>query len=428
MIIQLLLTGSEIIAGDTVDSNSATIAQKLLPLDISIHRKVTIGDDLALLVDEIIKLSTDSDVLIINGGLGPTVDDLTAQALAIANGDLPLKLDEQALQHVQQWCEQRGTKINDANKKQAYLPQDSTLIPNPVGSAVGIKLLLNDCLILCTPGVPSEMKLMLDEQIIPMLQQEFSLRGQTHISRLLTFGFGESTVQQLIDNEHGNWPRHIELGFRAGIPLVEVKVTSHAQAHRAEHERWCDKLAEVLGAHVIARVSGSSDISLSSIVIDLLRQQGKSLTTAESCTGGLIASMITETAGASDVFSAGFVTYANDIKEKILGVPGQILEHHGAVSQRVVIAMAAGALEQSSADYAVAVSGIAGPDGGSDDKPVGTVWIAWGSANKLQSKRLRFRYNRKLFQTLVAATCLDLIRRELLGVTESPQYFFDRKA
>jgi len=416
---QLLMTGNELMTGVTVDSNSAFIAEQLHDIGISVHKKVTVGDSLPDLEHEIHAAFQHSHLLIINGGLGPTDDDLTALALAKVFQQ-PLLNHVEAEQHIRQWCASRGIAPNAANLKQALLPEYCTIIPNPVGSAVGIRLDFpqNRCLILCTPGVPSEMRLMMQQQIIPLLQKLYPDCQQQFIKRLQVFGMGESSIQQKIHNEMPDWPQEIELGFRAGMPSLEIKLTVHHKDLLELRRHWELRLRTLLGHHIF----GEENDSLPSIVITSLMQKNQKLTLAESCTGGLIASMITSIPGSSNVFEAGFVTYSNDIKHQLLNVDTNDLQIQGAVSEIVVRQMAQGALEKSGANYVIAVSGIAGPEGGTPEKPVGSVWIAWGKKNKIKAHRFFYPAERKSFQLTVAAYALDLLRREILQITELPRY------
>jgi len=409
-------------AGHTIDSNSALVAEKLSARGYVIDRKITIGDDFDLLVREIIRLSEDSQVLLINGGLGPTLDDLTAEALATA-AKQKITEHQEAIDHLEHWCKAKKLTLNDANKKQAMLPETAKVIHNPIGSAVGFSLTLNDCLIICTPGVPSELKAMLDDSIVETLSQHLPLQHTPYTLRWQTYGIGESTLQQLINNLFPDWPEQVEIGFRAGLPLLEIKFIVEQTANIPLLEHWANQLKQVIGDAIVCEGNGS----LPDTVTELLQKQKLTLTTAESCTGGLIASQITKVAGASRCFEAGFVTYSNLIKQTVLDVPKETLETEGAVSEAVVKAMAEGALNKSGGDYAIAVSGIAGPDGGSEEKPVGTVWIAWGHQQNIQAVELNFNGNRRWFQIMVAATALDLIRRSLLGISEEPRYFKRRK-
>lgn len=415
MKLNLLLTGNELMAGDIIDSNSAMIAQHIAPLGWRIHKKVTVGDDSALLREEIDQLCHDADVLIINGGLGPTVDDLTAAVLAQLSGRALCEHPE-AKDHLQQWCRQRGFSMNAANLKQAILPQGCNIIANARGSAVGIHIEHRGCQVLATPGVPSEVKQMLRDEIIPHLQQRFP-SDHIHTLRLGVFGLGESGIQEMFDRQLPDWPDAIELGFRASMPVLEVKLTARGEDANSLMAQWRQPVEALLGDHLL----GEMPLSLPSVLVDELARRQLTLCTAESCTGGLIASQITGIAGASKVFPGGVVSYSNAMKAQQLGVASQLLEEHGAVSEPVALAMAKGALSNTGADLALAVTGIAGPEGGSAEKPVGTVWIAWGRASDMRSLRLVLPFDRQGFQMWVAALGLELIRRQVLAIDSVPQ-------
>lgn len=421
MIVNLLLTGDELMSGDTVDSNSAMIARLFRPLGWTIRKKLTVGDDMNTLIAALKLLSADCDVLLVNGGLGPTIDDLTAQALANAV-QVPLREHPQALAHLQQWCASKNIALNAANRKQAMLPEDCDVVANAIGSAVGFALDLGECRVICTPGVPRELEPMLNDEIVPALRRQFSAAPH-HVERFTLFGIGESSLQQRINDTIPDWPHDVLLGFRAGFPQLELKLTTHSEAARAKLPMLVSQLQPLIGDFTL----GGGDTSMAMCVIDLLKQRGKRLTVAESCTGGQLAATITQIPGASSVFDAGFITYSNAIKEKILGVSGETLAREGAVSAPVVEQMAHGALQRSGADYAIAVSGIAGPEGGSDEKPVGTVWIGWGSENNIQSRVFLVRYPRVQFQQYVSWIGLDLVRRELLGIQSEPSYLRAKK-
>jgi len=419
-IIQLLLTGNEIMSGDTVDSNSAAIALHLAQFGFSIHRKVTLGDDKQLLSDEIRQMTRQSQVLIINGGLGPTIDDLTTEIMAEVTG-IDLVENPKALNHLTQWCKHKGADLNAANLKQALLPKDCEIIDNPIGSAVGFYQTVNECLVMCTPGVPSELRSMMG-QITSKISDSLQRAASVNIMRLQCLGMGESTVQQIISDQYPDWPEEVELGFRAGSPQLEIKLTTRKAQHISLQAQCKEKLYDLFGDHII----GEGDKRIAETVIELLNREGKTLTTAESCTGGVIASMLTEIPGSSICYHAGFIAYTDDIKSSLLNVQSKTLSDHGAVSEATVREMALGAIEKSGADYTIAVSGIAGPGGGSDDKPVGTVWIAWGTDQSIKTQCLRYNTTRKLFQTMVAAMGLDLIRRELIDIPSIPRYFEDK--
>lgn len=415
MRIHCLLTGNEIMSGDTVDSNSAYMAQQLALQGWEVERKITVADELPRLVAEIRQASLEADVLIINGGLGPTVDDLTAEAMAMAC-DQPLSAHQQALDHIDQWCRRRGFEPNPANLKQARLPQKAQIIPNRIGSAVGIQMQLNGCWMFATPGVPSEMRQMMDDSVIPFLCQTFD-SDRVEVRRLAVFGLGESGIQQSINQKLPDWPQQIDLGFRASMPLLEVKLTAKGDAC-SELDIWQQKVADLLGDSYIGR----APITMAEQCLSIARQKNIMLATAESCTGGEIASQITAIPGSSDCFLGAIVSYHNRIKSGLLGVSDHILETDGAVSEACALAMLQGALQQTGADAAVAVTGIAGPGGGTEEKPVGTVWIAWGTADDHQAARFRLPFERRRFQEYCSALALDLLRRQLAGLERMPRF------
>jgi nicotinamide-nucleotide amidase len=417
--VSLLLTGNELMSGDIVDSNSAVLAEKLGRYGCAVHYKATVGDDLSVLKNEIARIAAFSDVLIVNGGLGPTVDDLTAEALAgVLN--MPLVENTEAMTQLQAWCEQKNIAFNEANRKQAILPKGVEIIPNATGSAPGFLVKVSDCEVYCTPGVPSELFCMFDEQILPRLklQQGAALKRY----RFRVFGMGESGIQQRLLKSGLKIPEGIELGFRASVPMLELKLQAIKEEDYPLLEQAARAAKDLFGAHIVTE----DERTIAHVVKDILLEQGKRVTFAESCTGGLISSMMTELDGASQVFDAGFVTYSNEMKTRMLGVSGATLTEFGAVSEQVVREMLHGALENSGADLGVAVSGVAGPSGGTKDKPAGTVWVAWGSLDDIHAHCFYFPIDRKRFQVIVAALAFDLLRRELLSVADEAVYMKER--
>jgi nicotinamide-nucleotide amidase len=413
--VALLLTGNELMSGDTVDSNSSRIALALGAHKIGVGKKITVGDDPALLSDSLIDLCASSEVVIINGGLGPTEDDLTAELVADVAGQA-LVNHPRAIQHLEEWCERRGLELNASNLKQALLPEGADLVANPIGSAVGFALEVNGALVITTPGVPVELTAML-----PEICDRIAIRvggGTAFIRRLQTFGIGESTIQELVNARTDDWPNGVTLGFRSGLPQLELKLQVDDASLLDNRDEAEALLHELIGDHII----GCDDEQLAMSLQRALLDRQLSVTAAESCTGGLIASLITREAGSSQVFGSGFVTYSNVAKHSVLGVPEASLVQHGAVSEPVVLAMLTGALEKSGADIGIAVSGIAGPGGGSDDKPVGTVWMAWGTKAHHRAIRLQVPGSRERFQILVAAIGLDIMRRQVLELPSIPHY------
>jgi len=422
MKISLLLTGNELMSGDTVDSNSAYIAQSLKDLSLVPYIKKVVGDDTPLLVSSIQELSAISDVLVVNGGLGPTVDDLTALALSQATGS-PLVRNANAYAKLDEWATRRGFVMTESNLKQTDLPENCEIVDNPNGSAVGFRCLYNDCLIICTPGVPSEFKPMVENHVLPLIRAHGSIDVTSHITRLRLFGITESGLQDTVNEVFPDWPVEVELGFRVQLPVIEVKFTTVGEEFLDLNALWASKFEARFSDYVIGR----DGIRLSQALNQALSENGLTLTTAESCTGGQIAAAITSEAGSSAVFEAGYVVYSNRIKQESLGVSPQILVDHGAVSEQAVIAMAEGALAKSGADIAVSISGIAGPDGGSTEKPVGLVWMAWGKAGDINARKFFLPMGRLGFQRTVTALAMDLVRREILGLPTDVDYYSELK-
>ena len=413
--VALLLTGNELMSGDTIDSNSSRIALALGAHKIGVGKKITVGDDPILLSDSLMDLCASADVVIINGGLGPTEDDLTVELVAEVAGQA-LVNHPRAIEHLEQWCERRGLELNDSNLKQALLPEGADLVANPIGSAVGFALEVNGALVITTPGVPVELTAMLPE-ICDRIASRVG-GGTAFIRRLQTFGIGESTIQELVNARTDDWPDGVTLGFRSGLPQLELKLQVDDASLLDNRDEAENLLHELIGDHII----GYDDEQLAMSLQRALLNRKMSVTAAESCTGGLIASLITREAGSSQVFGSGFVTYSNTAKRSVLGVPEASLAQYGAVSEPVVLAMLAGALEKSGSDIGIAVSGIAGPGGGSDDKPVGTLWMAWGTKGHHRAIRLQVPGSRERFQILVAAIGLDIMRRQVLELPPIPHY------
>lgn len=411
------MTGSELMSGDTIDSNSAYLGKKLADIGIGITEKITVGDDAAILLQQIKRLSLEYDIIFMNGGLGPTQDDLTAEVLAQAC-QCELTVNIEAEQHVISWCEKRGLTANAANLKQAILPNNASIFSDAPGSAAAFYLHLNRALIIATPGVPSELRSITEKDVLPFLQQRFALKDTSTWLQYQLFGIGESSLQQLINEQFASLSNYFTVGFRANFPYVELKLLALPTDNHAAQKQVLDRLLEHLKENII----GGAKSTVASSLIKALEKHNKTVSSAESCTGGMIASLITQIAGSSAVFPGSIISYSNAIKAALLQVPEKTLEQHGAVSEETVRAMLNGVLATIKSDYAMAVSGIAGPSGGSDEKPVGTVWIAYGSKQQQQAICLVIRQPRHDFQKLVSTIAMDLLRRQILGYSLTPYY------
>ncbi len=422
--IALLLTGNELVSGEITDTNSVFMARELSAAGVVVSRKMVVGDQVSSLTDALVSLSEGNDVVIVNGGMGSTVDDLTAEVAAFVSGNRLIE-SPAAIEHISKRFGREilaeKSRFYTQLKKQALIPESADLLDNPVGLALGFKLTINDAICYFTPGVPSELKEMFRQSILPDIQRLFTLRTGYKTSRLNVVGIGESHVQQLI-NQHVSKEalQEIQLGFRANMSFVELKLTIDSPDSEPVLSEVLDCIRSVLSDYIFSEVT-----SLPEAIIDLLRQAKRRVVVAESCTGGLIASQITAVPGASDVFEAGIVTYSNRSKNRLLGVSKKDLETFGAVSREIAISMVEGALEKTGADVAVAVTGIAGPTGGSPEKPVGTVYIGWGKPGDIHIRLMQVKRERAVFQQLVSSAVMDILRRYLQGLKTDSIYYFD---
>lgn len=408
----ILSIGDELLLGEVVDTNSARIAARLADEGIATVRKLTVGDDEAGIAAALQELARGHDVVIATGGLGPTDDDVTARAAARATGRR-LVLNDEAMARLKEFFARLGREMHPANGRQCLLPAKAELIPNPAGTASGFHLLLDGCLLIFLPGVPSEMAVMLEESVVSLVLARRSGRQRTRTSTLTVFGLSEAEIGARLSDIDRSRPG-LGVAYCVDYPMVQVKLRATGEdetALTALLEDGAAMVRERLGDHVVA---GGGE-TIDTVVARLFRETGMTLALAESCTGGLIAGRITAVAGSSGYFLLGAVTYSNDAKSNLLGVPGDMLAEQGAVSAEVARAMARGARKLAGSDLALAVTGIAGPEGGSPDKPVGTVFIALADRAGCSAKGYHFSGDREKIRTITAITAMDWLRRRLLA-------------
>ena len=409
---EVLTTGDETRSGALVDSNSAYIARKLEETGIEVVRHSSVGDDVQSMESILAEIACRADIAIVTGGLGPTDDDLTAAAAARAAG-IELIEDPQALDAIEAFFKARQRPLSPANRKQALLPVGADCLINPVGTAPGFQLKIEGCQMFFLPGVPSEMQHMMTAEVLPRL---IELMGQSRSVRLVktlsTFGLTESATAEHLQGFAQHFA-HIKLGFRAKFPEIHVKLYGSG-SDEIELRSQLDEAEDWVNRKLGSRVFSHTGESLEQTVGRLLRARRQTLAVAESCTGGLIADRITEVPGSSDYLILSAVTYANSAKIKILGVNAKTLDTHGAVSEQTVEEMARGVQRISGANYGLATSGVAGPGGGTEAKPVGTVCIGLAASDAVTARRFHFTFdNRRLNKQIFAATALELLRREL---------------
>jgi nicotinamide-nucleotide amidase len=409
---EVLTIGDELLRGEIVDSTKSFLSDRLLGLDVETHYHASVRDDPESMIDAFRRAAERADVVLVSGGLGPTRDDLTSEVLARSFGR-ELRLDEAALETIRSFFRSVGREMSENNAKQAYFPEGAEVLANPIGTAPGFLLEEHGTLFFCLPGVPREMSRMMDEQVLPRLASRVGGGGVVRARLLRTFGTGESMLDDQLKDVAASGD--VTLGFRTSFPdnyLRPVARAATAEEAEAKLDRICEEIRGRLGAIVY----GEGDETLPVVVGRLLRESGRTLAVAESCTGGLVAEQVTDVPGSSDYFLGGVVAYANAAKTLLLGVPEALLAEHGAVSEPVARAMAEGVRERFGADYGLATTGISGPGGGTPEKPLGLVHIALARPEGVHAEHFVFPLDRTRHRLLTAQAALDWVRRAVLGV------------
>lgn len=407
MRIEVLNTGTELLLGKVINTHAAFFGDELFKLGLRITRQTTIpdGDDIHRVLEEAFPRC---EIILITGGLGPTSDDITRETVAALLGRA-LHKDDAVWEHIRQFFLQRGREPNSWNERQAMVPEGATVLHNPHGTAPGLFLPAvpgKSPHLFLLPGPPRELRPMFRDGVIPRLR-ELSEAPILPWRNFRIYGVGESSIAEAIE------PRiqdvvELEYGYCCRLGEVDVRLIGSAIAIETASAVLRDEFAE--------DIVTESETSIEQVLIERLAAAGQTVATAESCTGGLIASTLTDVSGSSDVFHRGYVTYANEAKTELLGVPESMLAEHGAVSEPVARAMAEGCLKNSRADHAIAVTGIAGPTGGSEEKPIGTVYIAVTSrGGETVVRHECFTSDRVSFKQRTTRAALDLLRRRLCG-------------
>ncbi|MBT3178408.1 MAG: CinA family nicotinamide mononucleotide deamidase-related protein [Desulfobacula sp.] len=419
MIAHILSTGDEVLLGDIVDTNSAFLCSSLKDMGVEVKKITAVRDDVEIIASTICDISLNSEICLVTGGLGPTQDDVTALACSKASGS-GLDMNIQALASMKSYFKKRGFALTKDNEKQAQLPAASHMIVNHNGTAPGFYMKINKCMFFFMPGVPSEMKLMFEREIKQILTNEYKLNDDILIERLTVFGLAESRVGSLLEGFETKFPR-MRLGFRADFPVIEVKIilldsdkdNQNAKFDMTKAKQWAVSQLE-------NKVVSTQGLSIAQEIGHLLTKEKKTLAVAESCTGGLISNMVTDVAGSSDYFLFSGITYSNDAKMNILNVQQETIIEYGAVHEQTALEMAQGARLKGNADYAISTTGIAGPGGGTREKPVGMVCIGLSGPSISMARTYRFSFgdrlrNKKIF----AMMALELLRRHLVSTAET---------
>lgn len=410
MHIEVINTGTELLLGDTINTNAAWLGQQLSALGLVPVRQTVVPDGMAIM-DAVEEAARRSDLLILTGGLGPTNDDLSRECTAQLLG-LPLELNAGVMAHLEGYFSKRNKPVNEATKRQAMVPKGAVVMPNPHGTAPGLYVPPEcgagkglSCAIFLTPGPPREFKPMIENEVIPrLLQMRPDLRNR-EIVYLKVTGMGESDIVERVEKQLEAIPG-LELGYCIGRGDVDVRLSGPEVAVKQGREIVVTAIGDY--------IASEDRKVLEEVIVDLLRSKQQTLALAESCTGGMIASRVTDVSGASAVLGYGCVTYSNEAKTRLVGVPAELISTHGAVSHPVAQAMAEGALSVSGADHALAATGIAGPTGGSEEKPVGTVFVALASRGQAtEVRKLFFPAGRDRFKLLTSQAALEMLRRRL---------------
>lgn len=409
----IITIGDELLIGQVVDTNSAWMSQQLNNIGVWVQHRVAVGDVRADIWDALDQESKRSDIIFITGGLGPTADDITKPLLCEYFGG-KLIMHAPTLEHVTYLFEhvfKRPMPLLDRNRKQAEVPDVCTVLKNERGTAPGMLFEKEGKIFISLPGVPHEMQGIMKDHVFDLIKQRYDMPHIGHRT-LLTAGQGESMLAEMIKDWEEALPAYIKLAYLPNYGMVRLRLTGTGE--KALIEKELDQQFTLVKELVKEYLVVDEDIPMNEVVGRMLKVAGKTITTAESCTGGYIAHLITSISGSSAYFKGSVVSYDNSIKENILHVKTETLQQFGAVSEQTVIEMAAGVLKVMETDYSIAVSGIMGPEGGSDEKPVGTVWVAVGNNQKIEAKKLWFRFDRKRNIELTAINALNLLRLFIL--------------
>jgi len=412
MLAEIITIGDELLIGQVVDTNSAWIGQKLNEIGIKVKQITSVSDDEQHIIDALNEARRRADIILITGGLGPTKDDITKYTLC-KYFKSNLIFDEEAFINIEKLFKARGREVTELNRKQAEVPEKCEVIQNPMGTAPGMWFDERNKIFISMPGVPYEMKAMMENEVLPRLQKLFSGTKIFH-KTVLTQGIGESFLSDMIEKWELNLPENIKLAYLPAAGLLRLRLTatgSDEQALKRTVDAEIKKLGEIAGEYIY----GYDDDSLEKIVGRLLTEKKATLSTAESCTGGYIAHRITTVPGSSNYFIGSVVAYSNRIKENSLDIPKDIIEKYGAVSKETVVAMAENISKKFRTDYSIAVSGIAGPDGGTPEKPVGTVWLAIAHPNGIFTTKLQLGNFRERVIMETSLHALNNLRKILIG-------------
>ncbi len=409
---EIITIGDEILIGQIVDTNSAWMAQQLNLHGIEVYQVTSVHDNQVHILKALADAEMNADLVLITGGLGPTKDDITKKCLC-EFFNTELVFHSEVLEHVQSLLTSRNVAINQMNRDQALLPANCTVLHNSAGTAAGMWFERNGTIFISMPGVPFEMEAVMTEEVFPRLVKMGITQVIVH-KTVLTIGLPESMLAEKIEGWESALPDFIRLAYLPSPLMVRLRLSAYG-LDQALLEAQIEKQVRDLLILIPENVFGFDDDNLGLVIGRILIESSQTLAVAESCTGGNIAHYLTFNPGSSDYFKGGVVAYSNEIKNKLLNVPIEIIQEFGAVSQQVAEAMAQGARKVLRTDYSLSTTGIAGPDGGTDEKPVGTVWISVAGPSGVKSKKYIFKHNRERNIIRTSQTALNLLRTFILN-------------
>ncbi len=404
---EIITIGDEILIGQIIDTNSAWMAIELNKAGISVKQITSISDDEQHILQAFADAETRADIIIITGGLGPTKDDITKKTMYQYFGATAWKTDDETLKIIEKIFAKYNAPLLESNKLQAAVPNNCEVLLNDLGTAPGMLFRKNHKIFISLPGVPYEMMNLMEHKVLPTITSIFKLGNIVHRT-ILTVGVGESFLADKLENIENQLPQHIKLAYLPKLGQVRLRLSSYGN-NQAQLKNEIDTYVEKITAAIPDNWVAKEDTPLEKVILNAMQAQGLSLSVAESCTGGTISQLFTQHAGCSSVFMGGGIVYSNQLKTKLLGVKPETLKTYGAVSEQTINEMVTGALANFNTDYALAVSGIAGPDGGQPDKPVGTVWIAVANKDKTIAQKFVFGNKRQQNIERSAVNALHLL-------------------
>jgi nicotinamide-nucleotide amidase len=412
MQVHIITIGDELLLGQIIDTNSAKMAQLLLEIGATVTGRTAVGDDHEAIIRSLRSATEQADIVLVTGGLGPTKDDVTKKAIADFYG-VGFVFDQPTLDRLNQIYERLGKPVTDSVRTQCFMPQNATVLTNKMGTAPGMWFEEGGKVLASMPGVPFEMEYLMKHEVLPRLQSKFNALPTAHRT-LFTAGEGESTIAEYLKDFEENLPPQVKLAYLPAMARVRLRLTVSDPDPVFVEKILDEKFREMEGLLPPKVIAGYGEDSLESVIGDMLKAKKLTLSTAESCTGGYLAHLVTSVPGSSAYYLGSVISYANDVKMNQLGVKKETLQEHGAVSEQTVREMVAGAIRLLGTDVAMATSGIAGPDGGTPEKPVGTVWLAVGDGERTVTRKLQLTKSRLINIQYSAYAALNLLRLFLL--------------